>query len=166
MSVIKALSLWNPWAWLILALEKAIETRSWSTDYRGPLVVHATKVAPMGFYPSPIVRFSDAYERHGILHPEKELPMGAALCVAQLVDCVKTENIRRSLSRNERAFGNYVNKRWAWILEDIVPFAVPIPCAGAQKLWTWTGPLPSDVALPALPPAPLELQASLGLVLA
>lgn len=45
----KAISLWQPWAWLCVATdehgraEKENETRSWPTSYRGPLLIHAAK---------------------------------------------------------------------------------------------------------------------------
>lgn len=41
----KALSVRNPYAALIVAGIKTIENRSWSTRYRGPLLIHAG-VAP------------------------------------------------------------------------------------------------------------------------
>lgn len=37
----RALTLWQPWASLVALLVKQIETRSWSTKYRGPLLIHA-----------------------------------------------------------------------------------------------------------------------------
>lgn len=37
----KALTLWQPWASLVALGVKTIETRSWSTGYRGPLAIHA-----------------------------------------------------------------------------------------------------------------------------
>jgi hypothetical protein len=42
----KALSLHQPWASLIGLGVKTIETRSWSTKYRGPLAVHASLRRP------------------------------------------------------------------------------------------------------------------------
>lgn len=39
----KLITLWQPWASLMAAGVKTIETRGWSTDYRGPLVIHAAK---------------------------------------------------------------------------------------------------------------------------
>lgn len=39
----KILSLWEPWASLMAIGAKKIETRSWSTDYRGWLAIHAAK---------------------------------------------------------------------------------------------------------------------------
>lgn len=37
----RALTLWQPWASLVALDVKTIETRSWSTSYRGPLAIHA-----------------------------------------------------------------------------------------------------------------------------
>ena len=39
----KALTIRQPWASLIAAGVKTIETRSWRTSYRGPLAIHAGK---------------------------------------------------------------------------------------------------------------------------
>lgn len=36
-----ALTLWQPWASLVAAGVKTVETRHWSTKYRGPLIIHA-----------------------------------------------------------------------------------------------------------------------------
>jgi hypothetical protein len=41
--VIKAISLWQPWASLMAAGVKLHETRHWWTSYRGPLAIHAAK---------------------------------------------------------------------------------------------------------------------------
>ncbi len=42
----KALTLWQPWASLVALGVKTIETRSWSTTYRGPLAIHAAAKKP------------------------------------------------------------------------------------------------------------------------
>lgn len=39
----KLLSLWEPWATLMAIGAKRIETRSWSTPYRGWLAIHASE---------------------------------------------------------------------------------------------------------------------------
>lgn len=39
----KALSVRQPWAWLLVNRHKDIENRTWSTKHRGPLVIHAAK---------------------------------------------------------------------------------------------------------------------------
>jgi hypothetical protein len=39
----KALTLYQPWATLVAIGKKRIETRSWPTNYRGPLAIHVSK---------------------------------------------------------------------------------------------------------------------------
>lgn len=134
----KAVSLWNPWALLVALGAKTFETRSWATNYRGPLVIHAAKY------------FTDE-EKMYCLRPHfreclkqggyntlSSLPLGAALAVVDLVDCVPTSRIKDALSDRERAFGNYAPGRWAWKLTNVRMLAEPLPYRGAQGLWQWT----------------------------
>lgn len=37
----KALTIWQPWASLLVSGQKKYETRSWATSYRGPIAIHA-----------------------------------------------------------------------------------------------------------------------------
>ena len=39
----KALSIKQPWAWLIVNGIKPVENRDWYSNYRGPLLIHAGK---------------------------------------------------------------------------------------------------------------------------
>jgi activating signal cointegrator 1 len=39
----KCLSLWQPWASLLVHGTKRVETRGWETKHRGPLLIHAAK---------------------------------------------------------------------------------------------------------------------------
>jgi hypothetical protein len=39
----KALSIRQPWAWLIVNGHKDVENRTWTHSYRGPILVHAGK---------------------------------------------------------------------------------------------------------------------------
>ncbi len=45
----KVLSIRQPWAWLIVSGHKNIENRTWNTDYRGPLLIHAGQTLAPGF---------------------------------------------------------------------------------------------------------------------
>lgn len=36
----KAITVWQPWAEDIIAGRKLVENRTWTTDYRGPLIIH------------------------------------------------------------------------------------------------------------------------------
>jgi hypothetical protein len=46
----KALSIRQPWAWLIVNGYKDIENRDWDTKYRGFLLIHAGKQADKAFF--------------------------------------------------------------------------------------------------------------------
>lgn len=54
------LSFHQPWACLTIAGEKTIETRSWQTSYRGPMLVHSTRAKPRRqWFTPPIVEALD-----------------------------------------------------------------------------------------------------------
>jgi hypothetical protein len=40
---VKALSIHQPFAWLIVSGIKPVENRSWNARYRGPLLIHASR---------------------------------------------------------------------------------------------------------------------------
>lgn len=62
------------------------------------------------------------------------LPLGAVVAACRLVDVKRTEEVRDKLDEAERAFGDYGNGRFAWILADVVRLPKPIPCRGALGL--------------------------------
>ena len=39
----KAISIRQPWAWLIVHGYKDVENRTWATKHRGPILIHAGK---------------------------------------------------------------------------------------------------------------------------
>ena len=39
--IINAITIRQPWAWLIAAGHKTVENRTWTTKHRGPLLIHA-----------------------------------------------------------------------------------------------------------------------------
>jgi hypothetical protein len=68
-----------------------------------------------------------------------ELPRGAVVATCTLVDCVRIHEIEPS-SEQERAFGDYSEGRFAWLLSDVVPLPFPIPVKGALGIWEWAPP--------------------------
>ncbi len=124
----KALTLTQPWASLVALGHKQIETRSWSTNYRGALYIHAAK----GF-PRWARDFAGEAQAGGRL--PAELPLGVLVATARLVDVRPTDDPALELSSLERRFGDYHPGRFAWLLEDIEPLAEPIPWRGALGLF-------------------------------
>ncbi len=114
---IKALSLWQPWATWIAEGRKTIETRMWKTDYRGLLLICASKT------------FDHAAQPGGGCLLPTNFPLGVAVCVADLVDCRRMTRADESAAMCPCQDGRY-----AWVLANvrkIEPFAVK----GHQKLW-------------------------------
>ena len=140
----KALTLTQPWATLVAVGAKRIETRSWSTKYRGPLAIHAAKGFPKWareFSVQPI-----CYE-HVRRSKQAGYPTGAIVAECRLVNVLPVEVIDNAnnvfgvslepLSEQERNFGDYAPGRFAWLLEGIVELPEPIPAKGALGLWEW-----------------------------
>ena len=136
----KALSLLQPYATLIAVGAKKIETRSWSTKYRGPLAIHSSK----GF--SKLLKelcnkepFKTVLSKFGF--NADNLPLGKIVATCNLVNCINMtpEFIGRVKSAKgyEIDFGVYEVGRYAWILENVQPLAEPIPAKGKLSLWEW-----------------------------
>jgi hypothetical protein len=155
----RALTIHQPWASLIAAGLKTIETRAWATKHRGQIVIHAGQQAAQ--VPMVSMRLwaaaMDGQQERGV----KEwtlLPTGAAVAVAQLVDCVPMVHTtqprnghclvvgdRRLILHGEPTvpgrdvsdqlpFGDFTSGRWAWLIEDIRPLPEPVPAQGHQGL--------------------------------
>lgn len=138
----KALSLTQPWATLVAVGAKAIETRSWATYYRGPLMIHAAKGFPSASKDLLLNRrFYQTLARAGYAFPE-DLPRGAIIAVGRLVDVRQMtqdtwpKHFEAAAQAHEAAFGDYRAGRFAWLLADVRPLPTPIPCRGALGLWT------------------------------
>lgn len=127
----KALSLTQPWASLVATGQKRVETRSWTTDYRGPIAIHAAKG-----YPVYARQFASQEFTWGRL-PQR-IPLGAIIATARLVEIKPTIYVKRLLSAQELRYGDYRPGRWAWFLEDIEALPEPIPVKGALGLWEWS----------------------------
>ncbi|AIF52032.1 ASCH domain-containing protein [Pelosinus sp. UFO1] len=147
----KAITILQPWASLIACGAKQIETRSWSTKYRGKIAIHAGQ--GWGQWQRDIA-FTDTF-KNVLQFPILGKYYGAVIAIANLVDCLKVvgrisltigdqkrvaailENDVKVMG-NEYAFGDYTPGRYAWILANIQAID-PIPARGQQRLWNWAG---------------------------
>ncbi len=116
----KALTVLNPWPWLIVRGIKCVENRPWRTHYRGELLIHA------GVGRSWMDRAYEDPKVRPLLPDPAELVFGAIVGKVTLVDCVSIE----SCLGEPFAFGP-----WCWIVRDAVEFKKPIPYRGRQMLF-------------------------------
>lgn len=80
--IMKAISIRQPWAWLILNAGKDIENRTWRTNYRGFVLIHASAKVDAGAYE--LFRERSWKE----LPPIKEIHTGGIVGMAEIVGCV------------------------------------------------------------------------------
>jgi hypothetical protein len=105
----------QPWATAIFEAAKDVENRSWTTDYRGRLWIHASKTFD---------RLADVRLRYLL----EELPTGVILGSVTLLDVV---TVSRSRWAEPRAFH--------WLLGDAQLLPTPVPRRGRPGL-TWLDP--------------------------
>lgn len=121
----RAISLWQPWASAV-GIIKLIETRHWATDYRGPLVIHATR------------RWTRAEREFSVIVARSmgkvgfRFPLGALVCVIDLIGVRSTQDIVDQILPLEKMMGNYEDGRFGWMLSNYRPLREPIPYTGRQ----------------------------------
>lgn len=129
----KVISIKEPFATLIMNKTKKIETRSWKTNYRGELFIHACgKTMAKEFFTN-----------DNVLNLIQGLDMnyGNIICKGTLVDCVyMDEQFIEKIKQNpvEYECGLYEVGRYAWIFEDIKPI-YKIPAKGKLNIWNFDG---------------------------
>jgi len=100
LSQLPVFSIRQPFAWLVVNGIKDVENRSWRTNYRGPLLIHASKS---------MARLSDEdFEYYRELAKVRWPPtfdIGGIIGMVELVDCVK----RHPSAWKERG-------SWGWVL--------------------------------------------------
>lgn len=114
----KALSIRQPWAWLIVNGYKTVENRDWNTKYRGRFFVHASKKIDV-----------IGYEWINKNFPEIELPdtfeTGGIIGTARLINTVHESEFRYLASKDKPWFvGEY-----GFILDEGKPCELR-PCRG------------------------------------
>lgn len=124
----KVISLLEPWASLIKEKVKCIETRSWKTNYRGELYIHASMKK---------VKENDLVD----LLKDKEFEYGNIIARCKVKDCIYMDEklIEKIKIENpiEYKCGIYEVGRYAWILEDIEKLDEPIPVKGHLGIWNY-----------------------------
>ena len=125
----KAFTVYQPYAYAIVAGLKQYETRPRRTNVRGRVAVHAGKAKDV-LIPRPV----------GLIIPKSTvLHYGAVLGTVEIVDCIPVEALIDKISEQERLLGDYTPGRFAWVLKNPVMFDKPIPARGFQGWWHWEG---------------------------
>ena len=125
----KALSIKEPFATLIKDGVKIYETKSWKTNYRGEIYIHA----------SLSLSKSDNVENANKFLKSKINP-GYILCRCELVDCIPmTEEFIKYINNEtkESNYGRYEIGRYAWKLKVLEVLDEPILAKGKLGIWNY-----------------------------
>jgi activating signal cointegrator 1 len=144
----------QPYAQLLVLGIKRLETRLWNTQHRGRLLIHASRDDGsrrwvLETLSEPVrARLAQAGYRDW-----PDLPHGAIVGHARLEAVYSDYELRHYhpelITPEERSFGFFGQRTYAWVMSEPTPLAVPIPLRGNLGLWE-APPLPQlrGLALP------------------
>lgn len=113
----KAVSIRQPWAELIMLGVKDVENRSWSTDHRGALVIHAARTLDVS------KEELEEYAREYGFDPAK-LVYGSLIGTIDIIDCTM------KVTSEWHYKGQY-----GWYLQNPVRLETPVSMKGRLGLF-------------------------------
>ncbi len=131
----KVLSIKEPFASLVALGIKKIETRSWKTNYRGEIYIHASLTKN-------VIKDKKREEKLLSLLPDNyDFKQGNIICKAYLKDCIyMDEEFINNIKKDETEYlcGHYEIGRYAWVLEDIELLNEEISAKGKLGIWNFS----------------------------
>lgn len=115
---VPCLSIRQPWADLIVDGLKDVENRSWKTDFRGIILVHASRVIDEGAIPPLLPRL------HARTRAEYHPVTGAIIGYTTIVDCVTSHR------------SPFFSGPYGFVLEGSRRLDSPIPFAGRLGIFS------------------------------
>lgn len=149
-TIIKALSVKQPWAGLLMASRigkipiKPVENRTWRTEYTGPLAICASKKPETkDVYTRVLRKLADL----GIPYPEELCSInGHCLGTVQLLSMIWWDGKQARSQHHQRTRWLSVEdarvwwdiKQYGWVMYDPHPLAKPVPVSGKLSLFEIT----------------------------
>lgn len=121
-SIMKALTVKQPWAFAIFHLGKPVENRDWDTPVRGRIAIHTSKLVRKSEFTISATAIAHI-AAPGLVPPQDELPHGMIIGTVEVVDCVESMD-------SPWFFGDF-----GFVLRDPVLLPAPIPAVGALGFW-------------------------------
>ncbi|MBS3172376.1 ASCH domain-containing protein [Candidatus Woesearchaeota archaeon] len=116
----KALTIKQPYAELILQGKKVIELRKWKTNFRGEFLIHASNNID-----------KEAMKKYGF----DDLPVGAIVGKAKLVDVKEYKSEKEHKKDKHLHLVEEYKEKYAFILKEADKYDNPVPCKGALNFW-------------------------------
>lgn len=137
----KALTLRQPWATIVADKLKTIEVRTWSTKYRGPLVIHAGKGWDVDGWQRFAMKIPDAGQR-AEFYEQCQDDRGRAIARTKLIDVIEYPDPDSFLKDFERHFNPFTRFReglFGWVFARTFRLANPVEIRGSLGLWNFGG---------------------------
>ncbi len=139
----KAISIKQPWASLIIEGVKDIENRTWKTSYRGTVLIHSSSKPINNFVD--IGQFLTVYQMIEAFENEFKLgPLSAILGTVDIVDCVINhpsiwaEKTEATIDFNLKPLTATYKPIYNWVLANPVKFENPIlNVKGKLSFWDY-----------------------------
>ena len=128
----KVLSIKEPFASLIKEKVKLIETRSWKTNYRGIIYIHASL--------KKINTKDERIKKLLKIIPDKQMQYGNIICKCILEDCIYMDkDFINKIKKDKQEYlcGHYEIGRYAWILKVVEVLKKPLPAKGRLGIWNF-----------------------------
>ena len=123
----KVLTLKQPWATLVSEGYKKYEFRTWKTNFRGELYIHAGKGID-----------KEGMERVKSLN--LDYPKGKIIAKVTITDCIKLNSeINKKINKeNSMIYGNNENREgYAWKIEKVEKINLNKAIKGKLGLWNY-----------------------------
>jgi hypothetical protein len=111
-----ALSLRQPWAWMVAHGGKTIENRRWNTKFRGPFLIHAAKGMTAREYDE-AVDFAEAVDPWLHVPPRASLDFGGIIGSAEIVDVIPPHGLQGELCAHRW----HMPEQYGFVLRNVKP---------------------------------------------
>lgn len=128
--MLRALSIRQPWAWMIIHGGKRIENRTWDTSYRGEFLIHAAKGMTLDEYDDAVLYALDVDPAIDVPSP-CDLERGGIVGVAELWRVIPPYDSEITLTPKEPW---HMGAQHGFRLRNVCPLPF-LPCKGALGFW-------------------------------
>jgi activating signal cointegrator 1 len=128
----KIITIQQPWAAFIAKGIKRYETRSWRTDYRGLIAIHAAKESQMKLGEC-VELYRQIRELGSDPGDSLKFDYGKIVAIAEVRFIYPIQG-HLSVPPIEKLVGNWEHGRYAWKLKNIVALPEPMTFKGRQGL--------------------------------
>lgn len=123
----KVITLKQPWATLVAEGYKKYEFRTWKTNYRGEILIHAGKTI-------------DKEGMKRVSNLNLEYPQSKILAKVTIKDCIElnSEKNKEIINENPLVYGNKFDRTgYAWKLENVKKINSESIIQGKLGLWNY-----------------------------